>query len=341
MFAVLSTLTLGTTQEPATSASTTAAWSYERSGHLQEYRLLSAVELPDPRNLFRGSPARNRSLLWRAHLAIQLVKHPEFSQEQVRIILDAISLSTPEFFTASNDSGKKIKADEALQLLKRRVVRAFPNNQASELFAGIAGGKVEDDILTMYYDISALPLKKRKASFSNATPNKKSELWRTHLAFFLVKRPNLDEWQTQVILSAMSLATPEYFAVQSGDAAWKAKVQEPSRTLEAQIINAFSWEDAAKIFATLGDDVQSAKSSASVLLRSISYIPLSDHGPYMQWTHSRFLAQDMAVEGGSCQCSTESDWCPISGYCNGSNCNPTQSGCGTLWSYPCNGASCR
>ncbi len=234
----------------------------------------------------------------------------------------------------------KIKADEALEVLNGRAIRAFPNGEASKLFADMAGGKAEEDVLKMYYDISALPLKKRRALFRRASPNDKSDLWRTHLALFLFNRPNLNEWQKEVIWSAMSLATPDYFGVRSSDPDWKAKVREPSRSLEDQIVNAFSLEDATKIFAMLGDDADLANSSAPVWLKSINYKPLSDSGPYKPWMHNRFARQDYDLERGACGCSTESDYCPMWSSCGGGNCDTTGDGCGTLWSYPCNGA-CR
>lgn len=182
--------------------------------------------------------------------------------------------------------------------------------------------KAEGSFLKMYYDLSALPIKDAKASFRNALSNDKSELWRTHLALFLVRRPQLNEKQKKVILAAMSLATPEFFEMRSSDPGWKTKVREPLRSLEEQIASAFSRQDAMKIFATLGDNTESANCSAtyarSVLLKNINY----------------------QRPAASCECSTVSDWCPISGYCSAGNCNPTQSGCGTFWTYPCNGV-CR
>ena len=336
---LLSIVMLGRTQESATSASTIVARPYETAAGLQKYRKIRAVPLPDPRNLFRGSPAADKSLLWRMHLALQLVKRPGLNQRQVRVILDAISLATPGFF-AARTAEEKTKADDALQSLARRAVSAFPNNQVTELFANIADAKDEEDILKMYYDLSALPLSTRKALYTNASPNDKSDLWRTHLALFLVKRPNLNQWQQQVILAAMSLVTPEYFGVRSSDPAWKTKVREPVRSFEEQMVDAFPLEDAAKIFGTLGDDSDGANSSASVLLKSINYKPLSDSGPYKQWTHKSLAAQDFQRGQTTCQCSTDSDYCPISGYCRSTNCTPTGDGCGTFWSYPCNG-TCR
>lgn len=238
------------------------------------------------------------------------------------------------------------------------------------LFIEAAGRKTEPDILKRYYELSTLSIKETKASFRNASPNDKSKLWRTHLALFLVKQPELNEQQKKIILAAMSLATPEFFERQASDPDWKTKVREPLRSLEKEVAKAFLLRDAAKIFATLRDDEEpsicGATYESSDLLNSMNYKLLSNSG--MQWAHSRFGEQNKDKgkgtdqdndrdkgkgkstskdkekgigRGGPCECSTESDWCPISSYCNGANCSPTSSGCGTLWAYPCNGASCR
>jgi len=196
----------------------------------------------------------------------------------------------------------------------------------------------------MYYDISALPIAERKASFRNASSNDKSNLWRTHLALFFVKRPELNDWQKQVVLAAMSLVTPEYFEVRPSSPSWRTKVRDPLRSLEEQMLAAFPFEDAARMFATLGDDTVTAKIgptyAGSFLLSSINYKQLSDAGPSKERTGAQFVNQDRTRTGGSCTCSTQSDWCPLSGYCHSTTCTPTESGCGTFWTYSCDGG-CR
>lgn len=336
---VLWTSTLASAQKLTTSTSATLTRHYITGQPVQTYRKISAIPIPDPRVLYRGKSARDKSFLWKVHLALQLVKYPKMDDRQVRIILDAIALSSSEFFAANNTISNKTKADYALQSLTRRAFRSFPHRQATQLFAKINAEKTEDDILRLYFDLSALPLRKRKVSFRNATSNQKSELWRTHLALWLVKR-ELNERQTNVILAALSLATSEHFEVPSNDPDWKTKV----RALEEQIATAFSLEEAVKIFATLGDDAdanQSATNAGALLRKSISYKPLSNTGPYKQRTHHRFSEQGVELERSACQCSTQSDWCPMSSACTTGNCSSTQSGCGTLWTFPCDGAACQ
>lgn len=340
LVAVVSLITLASTLDMA-PISTTLAHSYETSKFLPTQVGTSAL-LQDGGTFIKSSWTSDKISLWRIHIALQLVRRPRLNERQVRILLDAISLSSSEFLASGTpaNNGKT----EAFEALRRRAFAAFPKKAAADIFA--EGEKTEDDLLKMYYDISALPLTERKASFRNASSNDKSNLWRTHLVLFLVKRPELNEWQKEIILTAMSLATPEYFEVGPKSPAWRTKVRDPLRSLEEQILAAFSFEDGAKIFATLGDDTEAAKriptQPGSFLLSGVNYKQLSDSGPYKEQTAYQLANQDRFPRAtGPCTCSTQSDYCPITGYCNGNTeCKPTESGCGTIWSYSCDGA-CR
>lgn len=335
LMAILSIVTLASAPDTMTGSTTLAR--PDSSSKLPQNYMGTSSPLPHRGNFLSGSWTSERGAQWGVHLALQLVKRPKLNQEQARIILDAISVAA-----ASDDLLAKGVNDD-LQALRRRAIAAFPKHEVANLFANI--GKAEQDALKMYYDISALPLKQRKASFRNASSNDKSDLWRTHLALFLVKRPELNEQQKATILAAISLVTPENFEVRSSSPAWEAKVRKPLRSLEEEILATFSFNDAVKIFATLGDDLDAAKRTPTQLdslLSTITYERLSDTNTYKKRVYSRAVQQDMMAERGEpCQCSTDSDWCPLSGYCSGTSCSPTQSGCGTLWTYPCNGASCR
>jgi hypothetical protein len=319
---------------------------HETADLLHSYRAISALSLPARRNFFRSSSATQKSQVAKIYLAVQLVRRPDLNKEQARIMLDAISLSNAAFFAAMDGSpAQRAKANEALRSLARRAHGTLPLHDASELFANIGVNKAEDEILKKFSDISALPLNKRKAFFRAVSPKDKSDLWRTHLALFLV-RTELTDWQRETVLYAMSLATPGWFEVKSSDAAWKSKVGDLLRSLEARILTAFSFEDGAKIFATLGDSTATAKRGPTntfpVLLTSINYKPADESRPFKQWTINRYAEQDIELERSSCQCSTESDWCGLTSRCTGTgSCNTTESGCGTLWSYPCNGALCQ
>jgi hypothetical protein len=325
-------------QQSATSAPVIVLCCHGQGALFAKSPTITAVRVVDPRNGAKGSQPHDKSVMWKTHLAMQLVNHPELNKAQVKIVLDAISLSTPEFFGAANTTyANKTRANDALESLIQRAVAAFPNEQAAQLFASISNATQEQDSLKIYYDLSVLSLRKRRAAFRNAEPTTKAILWRTHLALFLVKR-ELSDWQKEVVWAAMSLATTDYFRIKPTASDWEMKVRKPTYWLEQQIFNAFTLDDAAKMFGTLGDDGEFARSSALVLLKNITYKPLSNSGPFKEWAHSRGSQQDMELERSNCSCSTESDYCSLTSACSGSNCSPTQSGCGTLWRYPCTGA---
>jgi hypothetical protein len=233
----------------------------------------------------------------------------------------------------------------------------------AELFANTTGGKADGDILKMYFDLSSLTLQNMKASFRKASSTDKSNLWRTHLALFLVKRPELTKSQQEVILAAISLATPEYFESRFTDSSGQAKKEQALRTLEERILASFSLIDRTKIFATLGDDKESGNDVAGFY--SCSGSQILDYNPF---TSSSFAQEKPKVPGEDkdkkkdpspdkgkeipgqdkgkdknsepeheCGCSTDSDFCALWTACASGKCRETQSGCGFLWSYRCNG----
>ncbi len=252
-----------------------------------------------------------------------------------------MSLASPEFFATTNsEPARKTKADESLQSLTQRALRAFPLNEAAEVFAYVGGGQAQDDLFQKYKDISALPMKKRKAAFRKALPKDRSDLWRTHLALYLVKHTELNQEQKQIILEGMSLATPEGFEVKSDNPAWKTKVEELG-SLENRILAFFSKEEGARIFATLGDSEPPTSLSSSgpvVSPKRANSVANRYSSKYNVWTLNRFVAQDQGIGmemENACGCSTQSDWCL--NWCGGGPCTRSDSGCGTFWQYPCNG----
>ena len=348
LIAVMWLTTFTRAQEFAAPTATIIASTYddEAGGLLERYRSISALSARERSSLFRTSSAREKSTAVRIHLALQLVRRHNLSQQQMKILLDAISLSSLEFFTAADGPpAEKTRANEALRSLAQRAHGILPLNDTAELFVNIGGDKAEDEILKKYTDISALPLAKRKAAFRNASSKDQSDLWKTHLALVLAKRPDLDDWQRETVLAALKLATPGWFEVKSGDPTWKAEVGDLLRDLDARILAAFSPEDGAKIFATLGDSTESAKRTPAgprpIWVAGTDYKRSINSRAFNQWAGRQFAEQDIELERSPCECSTESVWCGFGQTCQNSNCSRTQSGCGTLWAYPCDGASCQ
>jgi hypothetical protein len=63
---------------------------------------------------------------------------------------------------------------------------------------------LETDILQKYIEVSALPMGKRQKAFSESPDEMKANLFKFHLAFQFVKRPNLTKDQKEVILEGIS-----------------------------------------------------------------------------------------------------------------------------------------
>src|SRR5919205_2960737 len=217
LIAVLLILTFVSAQNSAFTTRSTP--SEEGSAVLQK--------APAPFHDFGSSWTNDKTNQWKIHLALRMVKHPKLNEQQMRFILDTISSSGSEFVT---------DFDDTFQQFRQRALGVFSKEESAEIFSDIADGK----ILRMYHALSSLPIKEAKASFRSASANDKSDLWRTHLSLFLVKRPELDESQKKIIWAAMALATPEFFKMQSSDPGWKARVQGPLRSLEEQVVSAFS-----------------------------------------------------------------------------------------------------
>lgn len=208
--------------------------------------------------------------------------------------------------------------------------------------AFITSSALEASALQNYDIVSALAVNRIKAAFRNASRKEKSELWRTHLALFLVNHPELSELQKEVVLEAMALATPVWFEARSDGQ--KSRVDVRLHSLEERIVAAFSKEERVRVFATLGGEAAQCATSlnqrSTVLLNTLNYNATSNLGASNRWTNLGPVRQDMQLATSDCQCSTESDWCPMFGVCTFGNCTSTNSGCGTLWSYSCDG-SCR
>jgi hypothetical protein len=53
---------------------------------------------------------------------------------------------------------------------------------------------------------------------------------------------------------------------------------------------------------------------------------------------SQSFSLQVASSGRGCGCSTDSNWCGGNSTCDRGNCGYSQSGCGTLWWYGCDGS---
>jgi hypothetical protein len=163
----------------------------------EKYREVSPLAVLERLSVSKSVSATDKNTFWRVHVALYLVKRPNLNKSQRRIILDALFMASLAITT--NDFSETAEKNEALHSLRQRARKAFRKNEVAEIFANIGDRKAEDDLLQKYKDISALPMKKRKDVFRKASAKDKSDLWKTHLALYLVKHPELNEWQKETV----------------------------------------------------------------------------------------------------------------------------------------------
>lgn len=147
----------------------------------------------------------------------------------------------------------------------------------------------------------------RKAIYQELAPGVRGRLWLEQFQRYRAAHPELTAAQADVIDRAVAIVSREStFALARGP-------QEDERLIElaSTAIAAFGKEDARALVAALGSVTDDAAA------------PLSCP---------------------TCTCNAGSNWCDV--YCCGTpecyaggvqTCACTSSGCGTLWSYPCNG----
>jgi hypothetical protein len=220
---------------------------------LNRYRELAELPVPERREVFIQASAMEKSSLWRIHLALSLANRSELSSEQRDVILEAISLATPELFSITSESPLwKSQVDEPLKSLMQRALKAYPKKEAAAIFAQIGDDKAELTLLQKHRDISSRSLAERKELFEKLSSKEKSDLWRFHLALYLAHHSNLNREQRKVILDAMSLATPELFSISPDNPLWEVQVDKPLQLLNQRALAVFSKSEGAEIFNALG-----------------------------------------------------------------------------------------
>ncbi len=246
------TLSVHAQKAGATNGAQAQRTNVERAS-LNRYRELAELPVAERREAFIQASAAEKSGLWRVHLALSLASRPELSSEQRDVILEAISLATPELFNITSENPLwKSQVDEPLKSLMQRALKAYPKKEAAAIFAQIGDDKAELTLLQKHRDISSLSLAERKELFEKLSSKEKSDLWRFHLALYLAYHSNLNREQRKVILDGMALATPELFSVSPDNPLWKTQVDKPLQLLNQRALAVFSKSEGAEIFNALG-----------------------------------------------------------------------------------------
>jgi hypothetical protein len=311
---------------------------------LQKYADISALPMEKRRAAFSNASPRDRSNLVRIHLALYLARQPELNEDQKQVILEGMSFATPERYAMTSDSPDwKANVEGPLRQFGGRILALFSKDEGARVFATLGPPEPQDELFQKYRDVSSLSMAKRRTEFSNDSPKNRSDLFRTHLALYLAMHPELNAEQGKLILEAMSLATPTLYDVRPDILNSRTKLEERLRPFEDRMLALFSKDEAAKVFAMLGEPEPHSVSSpqSSSITKELRRGEWKNRGRNFL-APTRHAGQEY-VEG-TCPCAAWSwpdDWCGIGYQCKGSsNCSHTSIGCGTFLIYACDG-TCR
>ncbi|MCW5959994.1 MAG: bacteriocin fulvocin C-related protein [Pyrinomonadaceae bacterium] len=188
------------------------------------------------------------------------------------------------------------------QTLEARATSVFSQQDSSEIFASLGGNKEDTLMLQKYIEVSNLAtFDERRNIFSNVSALERSNFWKVQLAYSLVKFPDLNFEQNEVIIDALSLITPELFEMTTPSKNSQDSMQPAIKTISDRIYVTFPKEKGLEIFLKFGGE-SSAESLA-----------------------------------GNCDCSRGSIPACWTEYCPSSSCSRTRSGCGVFWLFSCDG----
>lgn len=280
---------------------------------LQSYIDISSLPKDERKRFFGKLSLEEKANLFKLHLALQFIKRPNLTKEQKDLILEAISMITPDFY----DKEKLEKSRQYGTLLEQKAKVLFSKQEILEIFADLGGGTNEINLLQKYLDISALSVHERMERRVSA--NDKSDLWRIHLAFHLAKLPGLNTQQMEIILEFITIATPEVYDIPRNSSEWIIKVNGPVQLLTSRAREVFSRNEIAKIFSNLGGKKPSSRDSI---------------------TSKEIIDRDIHIEPEwMCDCAFESDTCEGFEFCHRTLCEVPPGGgeCGVLGLFVCNG----
>ena len=247
-----------------------------------------------------------------------------------------MSLMKPELYEIKRDNPDwPVRVDGPMKDFRTRMLAVFSRDEAAKIFATLGDREGQDDGLERYRNLSALTMSQRRAAFRNASAKQKSDLWRTHLALYLAKHPELSDALRVIVLEGMSLVTPELFEARSDNPDWKISVSARLKEFENHILSVFSTEEGARVFTILGDPQPPTRIPIAAGWNT------STDGFAASSINPKSISAALLVEFSrpnlpDCSCSTSSDWCNT--VCTGTgSCEHSESGCGTFWLYPCNG----
>lgn len=275
-----------------------------KNNSLQNYIKISSLPIDGRRKLFNDLSAEDKANLFKLHLTLQFIKHPNLTNDQKDIILDSISITVPDAYDKSKD--RKTTSDFA-QSIQARAETIFSRQEALKIFASLGGNQEDIVMLQKYQSIIDSPFRvKRTQDFSKLSPQEKSNTMKTHLIVQMVEK-FLSKKQIEFILELFPLISSESYSAKKGTVE-RNQTNASLSSVSEKVLDFFQKEEAVRIFTSLGGE-------------------------------EGFEGTESA--SGLCSCSNDSDYCNFwhkGATCNGGGiCEVTIGGCGFLLQYDCDG----
>ena len=102
---------------------------------LRKYTQLSELSKADRKVSFSSMSAEDKSSVWRVHFGLNLARHPEWTDQQRSIVLEAITMTTPQLYKIPRDSNWTRLVDEPVRLLTQKALLVFTKQQGAALFS--------------------------------------------------------------------------------------------------------------------------------------------------------------------------------------------------------------
>ena len=103
---------------------------------LRKYSELSELTKGDRKASFKLMSTEDKSSMWRVHLGLNLARHPEWTDQQRAIVLEALSMVTPRLYKTSKDDRNWTRlVDEPVRLLTQKALAFFTKEEGAALFA--------------------------------------------------------------------------------------------------------------------------------------------------------------------------------------------------------------
>lgn len=211
---------------------------------LQNYINISSLSLNERRKAFTDLSAEGKAIFLKLHLALQLIKHSNFSKDQRELILEGIALITPDSYNRTKNKGEfELQA----QSLKSRAESLFTSQEVTDIFERLGGDSQDAKIIQKYQNIIGLTsFPERKIAFRKMSPTDMSNLWKVQLAFYLVKDNELNNSQKEFIVRVIDTITPALYKFYK-NADEKSEPNEKIQILESESSTLFSEQKALTI----------------------------------------------------------------------------------------------